>query len=475
MKTCDLVIIGGGPAGLAAALGARKQGIQDILIVERDKELGGILNQCIHNGFGLHTFKEELTGPEYAGRYIEQVKEAGIPYVTDTMVLSIQSRNQYQRNLSLDQCEHMKKCSEADQDENSKKYSEEGQNEQSKDKIITMVSRTEGLIQIQAKAVILAMGCRERPRGALNIPGYRPAGIYSAGTAQRLVNMEGYLPGREVVILGSGDIGLIMARRMTLEGAHVKVVAELMSYSGGLKRNIVQCLNDYDIPLKLSHTVVDIHGKERVTGVTLAQVDEKGRPIPGTEEEYTCDTLLLSCGLIPENELSRELGVELNPVTNGPFVDESLETNVPGVFACGNVLHVHDLVDFVSEEADRAGACAAGYIMNQDNETANNVNEVAEQETVISLVPSGCVRYTVPSTIHLSKMPDKLKVRFRVGKVVKNCAVDVYCNQENNGNRIKMKKRPVVAPGEMEEVMLGREELLKYPNLQKLIITVKEG
>ena len=334
------------------------------------------------------------------------------------------------------------------------------------------------------------MGCRERPRGALNIPGYRPAGIYSAGTAQRLVNMEGYLPGREVVILGSGDIGLIMARRMTLEGAHVKVVAELMPYSGGLKRNIVQCLNDYDIPLKLSHTVVDIHGKERVTGITLAKVDEKGKPIPGTEEEYACDTLLLSCGLIPENELSRELGVKLNPVTSGPVVDESLETNMPGVFACGNVLHVHDLVDFVSEEADRAGTCAARYIL-QENQSSNpgidqesqysdsDIGKASKMndnnDPAIPLISTGCVRYTVPSAIHLSKMPDKLKVRFRVGKVVKNCAVDVYCKEENSEKRIKTKKRPVVAPGEMEEILLGREELLKYPDLQQLIITVKEG
>lgn len=449
MKTYDIVIIGGGPAGLAAAVSARENGIQDILILERDKELGGILNQCIHNGFGLHTFKEELTGPEYAGRFIKQVTDLGIEYKLHTMVMDISS-----------------------------------------DKIVTAMNREEGLFEIQAGAVILAMGCRERSRGALNIPGYRPAGIYSAGTAQRLVNMEGYMPGREVVILGSGDIGLIMARRMTLEGAHVKVVAELMPYSGGLKRNIVQCLNDYDIPLKLSHTVVDIHGKERVTGITLAKVDEKGKPIPGTEEEYACDTLLLSCGLIPENELSRELGVKLNPVTSGPVVDESLETNVPGVFACGNVLHVHDLVDFVSEEADRAGTCAARYIL-QENQSSNpgidqesqysdsDIGKVSKMndnnDPVIPLISTGCVRYTVPSAIHLSKMPDKLKVRFRVGKVVKNCAVDVYCKEENSEKRIKTKKRPVVAPGEMEEILLGREELLKYPDLQQLIITVKEG
>ena len=449
MKTYDIVIIGGGPAGLAAAVSARENGIQDILILERDKELGGILNQCIHNGFGLHTFKEELTGPEYAGRFIKQVMDLGIEYKLHTMVMDISS-----------------------------------------DKIVTAMNREEGLFEIQAGAVILAMGCRERSRGALNIPGYRPAGIYSAGTAQRLVNMEGYMPGREVVILGSGDIGLIMARRMTLEGAHVKVVAELMPYSGGLKRNIVQCLNDYDIPLKLSHTVVDIHGKERVTGITLAKVDEKGKPIPGTEEEYACDTLLLSCGLIPENELSRELGVKLNPVTSGPVVDESLETNVPGVFACGNVLHVHDLVDFVSEEADRAGTCAARYIL-QENQSSNpgidqesqysdsDIGKASKMnnnnDPVIPLISTGCVRYTVPSAIHLSKMPDKLKVRFRVGKVVKNCAVDVYCKEENSEKRIKTKKRPVVAPGEMEEILLGREELLKYPDLQQLIITVKEG
>lgn len=303
MKSYDIVIIGGGPAGLAAAASARKAGAESILILERDKELGGILNQCIHNGFGLHTFKEELTGPEYAGRFIDIVKELNIEYELNTMVMDI-----------------------------------------SPEKIVTAMNRVDGMFQIQAKAIILAMGCRERSRGALNIPGYRPAGIFSAGTAQRLVNMEGYMPGKEVVILGSGDIGLIMARRMTLEGAKVKVVAELMPYSGGLKRNIVQCLDDYGIPLKLSHTVVDIRGKERLEGITLAQVDERNKPIPGTEEAYTCDTLLLSVGLIPENELSSGMGVEMDRVTSGPIVNESLETNIPGVFACGNVLHVHDLV-----------------------------------------------------------------------------------------------------------------------------------
>lgn len=430
MKTYDIVIIGGGPAGLAAAVSARENGIQDILILERDKELGGILNQCIHNGFGLHTFKEELTGPEYAGRFIKQVTDLGIEYKLHTMVMDISS-----------------------------------------DKIVTAMNREEGLFEIQASAVILAMGCRERSRGALNIPGYRPAGIYSAGTAQRLVNMEGYMPGREVVILGSGDIGLIMTRRMTLEGAKVKVVAELMPYSGGLKRNIVQCLNDYDIPLKLSHTVVDIKGKERVEGITLAEVDGKGKPIPGTEEEYTCDTLLLSCGLIPENELSRGMGVDMNPVTSGPKVNESLETNIEGVFACGNVLHVHDLVDFVSEEAKTAGRNAAEYVKNLQADTDDRDKHSREEAAEIVLNPVEGVRYTVPSTINPVHMDENLTVRFRVGGVYKNCYVSVYFDEE----RVIHKKRPVVAPGEMEQIKLTKEQLMKYPGLKTITVKIEEA
>ncbi len=332
----------------------------------------------------------------------------------------------------------------------------------SHDKVVTAMNREEGLFEIQAKAVILAMGCRERSRGALNIPGYRPAGIFSAGTAQRLVNMEGFMPGREVVILGSGDIGLIMARRMTLEGAKVKVVAELMPYSGGLKRNIVQCLNDYDIPLKLSHTVVDIRGKERLTGITLAAVDEKGKPIPGTEEDYTCDTLLLSVGLIPENELSGSMGVEMNRVTSGPVVNESLETNIEGVFACGNVLHVHDLVDFVSEEAAAAGKNAAKYVM--DGERARG-----GQEIVLKAVDG--VRYTVPCTVHPEQMEDTQIVRFRVGNVYKNCYIGVYFDDE----RVMHRKRPVMAPGEMEEIKLEKDKLLLHPELKTITIKVEEA
>lgn len=328
MKT-DLVIIGGGPAGMAAALAAYEKGVTDILILERDQGLGGILNQCIHNGFGLHTFKEELTGPEYAARYIESVEKKKIPHLLNTMVVDIQGGAP---------------CH------------------------VTAMNKEQGMFQVEAKAVILAMGCRERSRGALSIPGYRPAGIYSAGTAQRYVNIEGRMPGREIVVLGSGDIGLIMARRMTLQGAKVKMVAEIMPYSGGLKRNIVQCLHDFGIPLKLSHTVTEIHGKDRVEGVTVSKVDENLKPVPGSGEYVACDTLLLSCGLIPENELSQGAGAGMDDVTQGPVVNARLETTVRGIFACGNVLHVHDLVDNVSKESAQAGAFAADYILHGEQE-----------------------------------------------------------------------------------------------------------
>ncbi len=468
-RKADIVIIGGGPAGLAAAVSARNSGAGSILILERDKELGGILNQCIHNGFGLHTFKEELTGPEYADRYAKQVKEENIPFLLSTIVVDIRM--------------------------------EEGK------KLVTAMNKEDGLFEVEAEAVILAMGCRERPRGALNIPGYRPAGIYSAGTAQRFVNMEGRMPGKEVVILGSGDIGLIMARRMTLEGARVKAVAELMPYSGGLKRNIVQCLEDYGIPLKLSTTVVDIRGKERVEGVTLARVDGHLKPIPGTEEEIPCDTLLLSCGLVPENELSIGMGVKLNPVTNGPLVNESLETNLPGVFACGNVLHVHDLVDYVSQEAAAAGKYAAEYVREkkeQDNALAEdaqggrdkglaeNVKEnqnssLAEdaresldnstgdkkeaKEKAIPILGENGVRYTVPSYIRPEHMEDLLTVRFRVGNVYRNVVLKVYLDD----TCIFEQKKRVMAPGEMEQVLLRKNKLKEQLPVEKIRIRIEEA
>ncbi len=346
MKNVDLVVIGGGPAGMAAALSAREKGISDILILERDKELGGILNQCIHNGFGLHTFKEELTGPEYAARYVEMVREQQIPSLLHTMVVDVQGGEP---------------C------------------------VVTAMNREQGMFRIQAKAVVLAMGCRERSRGAMNIPGFRPAGIYSAGTAQRYVNIEGRMPGKEIIVLGSGDIGLIMARRMTLQGAKVKMVAEIMPYSGGLKRNIVQCLDDFGIPLKLSHTVTEIHGKERVEGVTVARVDENLTPIPGTEEFVKCDTVLLSCGLIPENELSRSVGAQMDAATQGPVVNGRLETTVRGIFACGNVLHVHDLVDNVSLEAEKAGAFAAEYILEGEKDWGEAVRPKIAEKTKCTL------------------------------------------------------------------------------------------
>ena len=417
MKQVQLAIIGGGPAGLSAAIAARKAGVEDILLIERDRELGGILNQCIHAGFGLHTFGRELTGPEYAGEYVRQFRELNIPCLSGTMVLDL-----------------------------------------SPDRVLTVTGRETGLVQIQAQAVILAMGCRERPRGALNIPGTRPAGIYSAGAAQRLVNVEGLMPGRDVVILGSGDIGLIMARRMTLEGAKVLCVAELMPYSGGLKRNIVQCLDDFGIPLILRLKVVDIQGKERVTGITLARV-EYGKPVPGTEEHYDCDTLLLSCGLLPENELSRAAGVALNPVTGGPAVNESLETNLPGVFAAGNVRHVHDLVDYVSEEAAAAGAHAAAYIAG---------GGAAAGRTLPVRCENG-VRYTVPTTIRPDCAGDTVTLRFRVGGVYKNKKIAVY----RGTDCIYSRKRPVLAPGEMETVRL-KAELLRGPG-DAVTVTLEEG
>ena len=404
----ELVIIGGGPAGMSAAIAAYENGIRDILILERDERLGGILQQCIHNGFGLHRFGEELTGPEYAWRYEKSVRELDIPFKLNTMVLDI-----------------------------------------SEDKVITAANPTDGIFRIEAKAVILAMGCRERSRGALNISGTRPAGVYSAGTAQKLVNMKGFMPGKKVVILGSGDIGLIMARRMSLEGAEVKAVCELMPYSGGLARNIEQCLNDFNIPLLLSHTVVKIHGKKRVEGVTIAKVNEKGKPIKETMQFIECDTLLLSVGLIPENELTKSAGIDINKITNGADVTQSRETSIQGVFACGNVLHVHDLVDYVSEEAEIAGMNAALYIK---GELKNDVD--------IPIDTDGKVRYTVPQRITEKK---DTKVFFRVANVYENAEIKVY-----NGDEVIFKTRkPKVAPGEMQCITLKEQQL---ENAKKLSI-----
>ncbi len=396
MTQKELIVIGGGPAGMAAAIAAYEAGVRDILILERDTTLGGILTQCIHNGFGLHRFGEELTGPEYAARYADRVRALGIPYKLSTTVLSLRE-----------------------------------------DKVVRYTNDTDGVTEIQARAVILAMGCRERPRGALNIAGTRPAGIYSAGTAQKMVNLRGILPGRDVVILGSGDIGLIMARRMTLEGARVHAVCELMPYSGGLARNIEQCLNDFDIPLLLSHTVTEIHGKERLTAVTVSAVDENRRPIPGSERVFPCDTLLLSVGLLPENELSRAAGLTLDRVTGGPRVDEERETEIRGIFSAGNVLHVHDLVDYVSEEAETAGRAAAAYL-----------RAPKEKGAGIPIATDGRIRYTVPQRI---TGDGDITLYFRVANVYRHVTVTV---EDENGKLLLAKKKQKCAPGEMEKLAL---------------------
>lgn len=421
LKYKQLIIIGGGPAGLAAAIEAYNNGIKDILIVEREKELGGILQQCIHNGFGLHVFNEELTGPEYASRFIEQVRKLNIGFAVNTTVLSI-----------------------------------------SKDKIVTLVNSEDGLVHLKAEAVILAMGCRERTRGALNIPGTRPAGIYTAGAAQKFVNIDGYLPGKKVVILGSGDIGLIMARRMALEGAEVKMVCELLPYSGGLTRNIVQCLDDYNIPLRLSHTVIDIHGTKRLEGVTVAKVDEYGKPIAETREYVACDTLLLSVGLIPENELSKEAGVDIDPVTSGPVVNESMETSIDGIFACGNVVHVHDLVDFVTQESMLAGRSAAAFI--------NNMQTATDKSLLFHTQAGTGVRYVVPQLIDKTKIEKESKLFFRVRDVYKNVRITVMSNEKV----VYSKKKNKVAPGEMESIYLKKDDLKDISDESNLVVSIEQ-
>ncbi|WP_160197504.1 NAD(P)/FAD-dependent oxidoreductase [Senegalia massiliensis] len=413
----DIVVIGGGPAGLAAAIEAQKNGIDNILVIERDKELGGILQQCIHNGFGLHVFKEELTGPGYAEKFINELKDLNIEYKLDTMVLDI-----------------------------------------TEDKVINAINSEDGFMEIKAGAIVLAMGCRERPRGALSIPGTRPAGVYTAGTAQRFINMEGYMVGKKVVILGSGDIGLIMARRLTLEGAEVQAVAELMPYSGGLTRNIVQCLDDFDIPLLLSHTVVDIKGKDRVEKVVIAKVDENKKPISGTEKVYECDTLLLSVGLIPENELSKSTGIQLDPTTNGPRVNESMETSIEGIFACGNVVHVHDLVDFVTEESRRAGENAAKFIK----------KELSNYSHIINSQPKNGIRYIIPHEIREENLDTTLDLFMRVTDVYK----DVKLVIKADGEVVREINKKHLAPGEMERVKLPAKSI-KNKNISNISVEVQ--
>ena len=422
-----LVIVGGGPAGMAAAVAAFDAGVRDMVILERDLNAGGILRQCIHNGFGLHRFGEELTGPEYAHRYHEMVMERGISVKTGATVLDVTPSE------------------------------EEGVSA-----YVTAISEAEGMFTLRAGAVVLAMGCRERSKGALNIPGTRPAGIFSAGTAQRFVNMEGYMPGRKVVILGSGDIGLIMARRMTLEGAEVKAVCELMPYSGGLARNITQCLDDFGIPLMLSHTVTQIHGKERLTGVTVSKVDEKRRPIPGSEIYFDCDTLLLSVGLIPENELTRGAGICMDGITGGASVDQYRQTSLKGVFACGNVLHVHDLVDYVSEEAALAGTSAAAHLR----------GELTAGKT-ITLKTDGKVRYTVPQTITVTENTADVTVYFRPSDIYRDVTVTVRAG-DADGIILSKKKRIKVAPGEMETVTIKAADLIGLTT-DTLYVSIEES
>lgn len=418
MYNYDIVVVGGGPAGLAAAIEARKNGVRNILVVERDRELGGILNQCIHNGFGLHIFKEELTGPEYAERFIDEFHRLEIEYKLDTMVLNI-----------------------------------------TEDKTMKLVSSEYGLMHVKAKAIILAMGCRERTRGAINIPGTRPAGIFSAGTAQRFVNMEGYMPGKKVVILGSGDIGLIMARTMVWEGAKVSAVVELMPYSGGLTRNIVQCLEDFDIPLLLNHTIINIKGDERLEGVTVAEVDSNKKAIKGTEKSFECDILLLSVGLIPENELSINAGIELDRKTGGAVVNESMETSVAGIFACGNVLHVHDLVDWVTEESRKTGKSAAKYVYEQPSEGGRTIETIAGEG----------ISYIVPHEIRTKKVEDKIDIYLRVDNIYE----DVILLIKTDSKIIKRIKKKHLAPGEMESVSISIEDIISGG--AKLTVEIEKG